>query len=266
MRQRHMRQVVMLVVVAAALATAPASASASFYCNFDPGSYGTCIGPYQALSKNAAIAQQVSWTTCAGAQTSAGVFYGQYFCASNYSCHTYGGGGLRGLAHNHEAFGQVIGGSTNGDVQNLPCPRGGPVGLVAMVQTSPATVESRSPSSISQPPQTARLASFDSQGQQCLSVTDGTDGVGITCATSGTVRAHGLVGVMRAGADGSGMEVPGTSTLYALAPSNAKRATLRRSNGTTRAVDVTNGFLAAEIADDETMLQWDTAPKEMRVP
>jgi hypothetical protein len=109
------------------------------------------------------------------------------------------------------------------------------------------------------------LASYDAQGKRCLSVTDGTNGAGITCAAPAAVQAEGLVGVLRAGADG-GEEVAGTSTLYALAPANAKRATLRRSDGTTRAVDVTNGFVAVRVADDETTLQWDTAPKAARIP
>jgi len=110
------------------------------------------------------------------------------------------------------------------------------------------------------------LASFDAQGKRCLSVPDGTDGEGITCAAAAAVQARGLVGVMRAGADGSGAEVPGTSTLYALPPANAKRATLRRNDGTTRAVDVTNGFVAVRVADDEATLKWDTASKAARIP
>lgn len=239
-----------------------APASASNYCNYDVGSYGTCVGPYEALSKNAAFAQTATWTTCAGAQTSAGTFYGQYFCASNWSCHTYGGGGLRGLAHNHEAFGQIVYGSTNGSVGPFACPRGGTVGQVVAVPT-PAAVEARSPRS---PVPTTRLTSFDAQGNRCLSVTDGSVGAGITCAAPADVQAHGLVGVMRAGAGGSGAEVADTSTLYALAPVNADRATLRRGDGTTRAVKVTSGFLAVAVDDDEATLQWDTASKAAPIP
>jgi len=261
MRQRE-RIAVTLTLAAAALAAVAAPAGASSYCNYDVGSYGTCVGPYEAMSKNAAFAQTASWTTCAGAQTSAGEFYGQYFCASNWSCHTYGGGGLRGLAHNHEAFGQIVYGSTNGSVNAFACPRGGSVGDVVTVPTA-AAVEARSLAPLVS---TARLASFDAQGNRCLSVTDGTAGAGITCATPADVQAQGLLGVMRAGADGTGAEVPGTSTLYALAPVNADRATLRRGDGTTRAVQVTSGFLAIGVADDEMTLQWDTASKAAPIP
>jgi hypothetical protein len=116
MHQTRRRAAALLVAAAAAyaagLATTPTQAHASVYCGFALGSYGTCAGPYGALSKNAAIAQRSTWTTCAGAQTSTGAFYGQYFCASQWSCHTYGGGNLTPLAHNHEAFGQTVYGDT----------------------------------------------------------------------------------------------------------------------------------------------------------
>jgi hypothetical protein len=134
---------------------------------------------------------------------------------------------------------------------------------MATVQTPAAAAAARA---LSPTVPTPQVASFDSEGKRCLSVADGTVGAGITCAAPAAVQAQGLVGVMRAGADGSGAEVPGTSTLYALAPANAKRAVLRRSDGTTRAVDVTNGFVAVRVADDEAVLQWDTASNAARIP
>jgi hypothetical protein len=138
-------------------------------------------------------------------------------------------------------------GNTIADVGPLACPRGGPVSLVASTSS-------------------AQVARLDDRGTRCLSVADVVDGAGVTCADSRIVSAQGLVGVMRAGVDGNGAEVPDSSTLYALPPRNAKRAILRRSNGATRRVDVRNGFLAVRIADDETILQWDAPTSPTVVP
>lgn len=226
------------------------SATASTYCGYDPGGYGTCAGPYQALSKNAAIAQTASWATCAGARTSGGSFYGQYFCASDYSCHTYGGGNLTGLAHNHEGFGQTIYGATNGNADPLSCPRGGPlskrVGRVSVFRRglAAARLGARDPV----------VRTFAHRDQRCLTVTDGTVGHGVTCADAAEVREHGLVGVLREAADGA---VPGDGVVFALPPEDATRATIRQADGSATTASVSDGLVTAAVSDARATIAWD---------
>lgn len=265
MQQRQLHVVAMLVAVAVIgpLAITPAKAAAAPYCGYALGEYGTCLGPYGALSKNAAIAQKSTWATCAGAQTSAGVFYGQYFCASNWSCHTYGGGNLTPLAHSHEAFGQTVYGVTNGDVGSLACPRGGPLSIHSTARTTPEAAVSLSATGSASG---VRVGSFRADGKRCLSVADGAAGEGVTCAQSATAEAQDLVGVMRAGADVTGAEIPGSAALYALPPANATTAIVRRTDGPLRRLSVKNGVLVVPLAGDETTIQWDTPTAQLPIP
>jgi hypothetical protein len=234
-----------LIAVAAVMLAGASSAVAQNYCGFDPGSFGSCTGAYQALTKNSTVAQTSSWTVCSGALDSSNNFYGQYFCASDWSCHTYGGGNLTPISHNHEGFGQTIYGQTGAEAI-FTCPRGGPV---------------------------SRAASADSagSGSQCLTVRDGPAGDGITCADQDAVAARGLAGVLVA-ATATGAELPATATLYAIAPDGARYATLNRSDGASSRLAVTGGRIEAALHGDETTLQWDThvtapsAPAALAVP
>lgn len=239
--RRMITQVVLLVATVAALAAVPTGASAGYYCYpFEAGDHGTCAGPYQALSSNSVIAQTSTWATCAGAQTSSGAFYGQYFCANDYSCHAYGGGNLTPLAHNHESFGQEIWGGTNSDF-GQPCPHGGPVSLTA---GDGGTAD----------------AAFDSGDYRCLRVADGSTGFGVACTSKAEAARGALVGTLRPGADGNGAELDGPITVVALAPAGAQYATLQQRDASARRVAVTDGLVRTVVDDDSATLRWDTAP------
>lgn len=205
------------------------TANASNYCGVPLGDHGSCQGPYQALTKNAAWAQNASWKTCAGAKTSTGAFYGQYFCASDYSCHTYGGGNLYAMAHNHESFGQTVYGFTNENV-NVTCPRGGPVSLAATLGTG-------------------TLRSYASGDLTCLEVSDGFVGNGITCAATTRVNKFGLAGAL-VPADSTGTET-GTGTLYALAPKGAVSAAVGD-----RTVAVVDGAIQTTLPTNASVIRW----------
>jgi hypothetical protein len=225
------------------------TASAGFYCNpYAAGGFGTCAGPFQSLSSNVVIAQFTSYTTCAGAADSLGNFYGQYFCASNYSCHTYGGEGLYPYAHNHESVAQSLAASTNGSV-TLTCPHGGPTSRAAAADLAGTGV-----------------TSYVADGQRCLQVQDGTAGYGITCADRAVTDRQGLVGVLKPGADKTGDELPDAGTLYALAPSGATSATLVSSNGRTSRVAVDDGVVRAALSGAERTVKWDTSATPVAVP
>ncbi|HET6506930.1 MAG TPA: hypothetical protein VFG42_09085 [Baekduia sp.] len=230
------------------------TAGAVQYCDpYAAGSYGTCYGPYAALSVNAVVAQTSSWTTCAGAQGSGGAFYGQYFCASDFSCHTYGGGSLTPLAHNHEGFGQTIYGFTNGSWAGS-CPRGGPVSRAAGSASATDAVTG------------APLRSYASGSKTCLSVPDGTVGEGITCVPKAVAAQRGVMGVLVDGADKTGAELTSNKRLFALAPVGATSATISGASGTKVRVPVKAGFVQVALQGGEEALNWDITPAVLALP
>lgn len=248
-----LRAAIVLAVVAAALGGA---ANASAYCNnWEAGGYETCAGSYGDLYQNAVVAMESdTWATCAGAQTSSGSFYGHYFCASSWSCHDYGGGGLTPLAHNHEGFGQRITGYPN-ESWIGGCPRGGIVSL-----TSSAGALSRSDVA------TQPASTYNAGSLRCIRVPDGRVGDGVTCADAATVEKRGLVGALVGGADKTGDELPGDQALVALAPAGASSATLKRDDGTATRLSVKGGLVQASLDGDETALVWDTPAAAVRLP
>jgi hypothetical protein len=222
-----------LLGVVCALAFAASSAHAVLYCSGNIAGGGHCDGPYSALVQSLAGGTGTN-AVCAGAIDSTGSFYGQYWCASSYACHTYAGSvTLAPRMHNHETFTQGMSGYYYTTSADPSCPRGGPLSLAASAGTR-ARVR-------------ARVASGQSPGQRCLQVPDG-GGYGITCAPAATVDAGELVGTLEPGDGASGT----TRTLYAAVPSAVTSVTVVSSSGARRAVTPAAGVLKATIPRDGT--------------
>ncbi|HWT92543.1 MAG TPA: hypothetical protein VN238_06075 [Solirubrobacteraceae bacterium] len=230
-------------------------ADAATYCGTLQGPYGTCQGSYESLNANVAVAGSSTFAACAGARATNGVFYGQYFCASNYACHTYGGGTLAPMAHSHENFSQFVFGRTNGNTAGLDCPRGGPVSARSVASK---TAFRRAAGSI--------VRTFRVEGQLCLNVADGATGFGVTCRDADDARDDGLVPVLRPARRVTGEADTESGVLVASPPADTNRATLRNADGESRPVSARDGVIVTTPAAGDSTLRWEGDASRQSLP
>lgn len=259
---RWRRSLVGTVAVVALVLGVSSVAHAGVYqfCDANIGGGGSCTAPYfELLTAVSAVAGSSSYSTCAGATDGSGV-YGNYICANDYSCHTYGGGvGLKGIAHNHESFTQHVYGtqwSSPSQPGSGTCPRGSYSLMAKAGASAPSLLHA--PATADPPAQVFEPG----DGRVCLSVKD-VVGQGITCTSSERAASGQLALTLEPG------DPPGSTgpiLLVAYAPAGATTAVITDADGTRYAIEVQDGLAKAAVAAAAVSMTWENQSTQVGQP